>query len=90
MKLEVDKNEILCLGQILRVLNNCRWYDDSGQAVVGHEAIRINGEILKAINLFNRFMKAEEGGLKTAEIVKEEKIEAKKEKIQNKKKKEKK
>lgn len=73
MQLELEKKDGESIGALLKLINNSRLLDDTGQPLTGKMAIAINTHLGVVLNLYNRIMKAEDGGLNNAKVTEEKK-----------------
>lgn len=84
MKLDITLKDAESIGAILKLVNNSRLLDDDGQPITGKISVTINSHLSVVLNLYNRILKAEKGGLSKAEMTDQEKPKRKRKKKEKK------
>lgn len=84
MRLEIEKKDAESIGALLKLINNSRLLDDTGQPLTGKMLVTINSHLAVVLNFYNRILKADSGGITNAENVQEKKPKKKRKKKEEK------
>ena len=68
MQLELTIQDANSIGALLKTLNHARLLDENNQPITGKMSVTLNSHLSVVLRLYNRILKAEQGGISQGKI----------------------